>query len=414
MEKENMRQEGKKQPLAGVRVVALEQYIAGPYCSMLLADAGAEVIKVERPPFGDPRRQIGPMTATPQGKDVSGGFWGYNRSKKSITLNLQDEQGREIFKQLAAAADVVLVNLRPGAMEKLGLGFTALKEVNPRLVYASITGFGEMPGYKGPYWERPAFDIVAEAMSGVMEMVGFADRPPHFTLFGMADLVTAIFTSYGIMLALYQREQTGEGQFVESPMYDSMLALNERAVMQYSLTGQAPSRGRESLQGPRGAFKAKDGYIAFNTPTDIIWQRFTGIIGREDLNEEPRSKTAPARAANMESFLRPIIEEWLQDKTREEAVEVLMQAGVPAGPVYNMEDIFNCPHVKKREMLVDVPAENESFARPFARSPVMLSASAGELPVKPPPPLGKHTEEILLDLGFDRKQVEHWREKGVI
>jgi len=190
-------------PLEGVRVLAVEQYIAGPYCSMLLTDAGAEVVKLERPPSGDPRRDIGPFVSDDKGEVLSGGFLEYNRSKKSITLDLQKEEGKTIFLKLITSFDVLLVNLRPGSMEKMGLGYEALNEINPRLIYASITGFGEMKGFQGPYWQRPAFDVVAEGMSGVMEMIGFADRPPHYTNFGVPDLVTAVYTAYGIMLALY-------------------------------------------------------------------------------------------------------------------------------------------------------------------------------------------------------------------
>jgi CoA:oxalate CoA-transferase len=399
-------------PLEGVRVLAVEQYIAGPYCSMLLADAGAEVVKLERPPHGDPRRDIGPFVTSDKGEVLSGGFLEYNRSKKSITLDLQKEEGKTIFLKLITSFDVLLVNLRPGSMEKMGLGFEALNELNPRLIYASITGFGEMKGFQGPYWQRPAFDVVAEGMSGVMEMIGFADRPPHYTIFGVPDLVTAVYTAYGIMLALFQRGITGQGQFVESPMYDSMLALNERAVMQYSFTGEPPSRGREKLQGPRGSFLAKDGYLAFSTPTDEIWHRFTKVVGREDLIEDPRCKTGPSRAEHTESFLRSVIEEWLKDKNRDEAVELLLKEGVPAGPVYNMEDIFCCPQAATRKMLIDMNVPGFGNFR-LARSPVLLSSSP-QIENRLAPTLGQHTEDILSAMGYREKEIKALQEKGII
>ena len=399
-------------PLQGVRVLGLEQYIAGPYCSMLLADAGAEVVKLERPPHGDPRRNIGPLVPDAQGELKSGGFLEYNRNKKSITLDLQKDEGKEIFKELIPTFDVLLVNLRPGSLDKLGLGYEILQAINPRIIYASITGFGEMPGFKGPYWQRPAFDVVAEAMGGIMEMIGFADRPPHYTIFGVPDLVTAVYTAYGIMLALFQRETTGKGQFVESPMYDSMIALNERAVMQYSFSGIAPSRGSEKLQGPRGSFLAKDGYIAFSTPTDEIWFRFARIMGREDLNEDPRCKSGPARAEHTESFLRPLIEAWLKDKNREEAVEILYKAGVPAGPVYNMDDIFSCPQVESRRMLIDVPVPGLGTHR-LARSPVLLSSST-DFQGTVYPELGLHTREVLQTLGYNDSQIKALKDKNII
>ena len=406
---------GKKdgpKPLEGVRVLGLEQYIAGPYCSMLLADAGAEVFKLERPPHGDPRRYIGPLLPDEKGEIKSGGFLEYNRNKKSITLDLQKEEGKEIFKELIRSFDVLLVNLRPGVLDKFGLGYEVLQSINPRLIFASITGFGEMPGYRGPYWDRPAFDVVAEAMGGIMEMVGFADRPPQYTIFGVPDLVTAVYTAYGIMLALFQRALTGEGQFVESPMYDSMIALNERAVMQYSFSGISPSRGSEKLQGPRGSFMAKDGYIAFSTPTDEIWYRFARVIGREDLNDDPRCQSGPARAEHTESFLRPIIEAWLKEKSRKEAVRILYQAGVPAGPVHNMDDIFNCPQIESRKMLIDVPVPGLGTYR-MARSPVLLSSSP-RFEGTAYPELGRHTAELLQSLGYNDSQIQALRENKII
>ncbi len=242
-----------KRPLAGVRVLALEQYMSAPYCTMLLADAGAEVIKIERPGRGDPRRSIPPFARNEKGERAAGGFIGYNRNKKSLALNLQDERGQVILRKLAKISDVVVENLRPGAMEKLGLGYESLRAVNPGLIYAAISGFGRLEGYTGPYAGRPAFDIVAEAMGGIMNLVGFADRPPSWTIYGMADIYSGQVTAYGVMLALFHRERTGEGQFVDSSMLDNMLALNERMVTLYSFTGQGAGTGKASAPlSPRG------------------------------------------------------------------------------------------------------------------------------------------------------------------
>ena len=239
-------------PLTGTRIIALEQYMSAPYCTLLLADAGAEVIKIERPGRGDPRRSIPPYAVDDEGQRVAGGFIGYNRNKKSLALNLREEAGRQILQKLVRVSDVVVENLRPGAIDKMELGYKHLSKINPRLVYAAISGFGRLEGHTGPYAQRPAFDIVAEAMSGVMNLVGFSDKPPSWTIYGMADIYTGMVTAYGVMLALFMREQTGEGQFVDSAMLDNMLALNERMVVQYSFTGESPERGLMKHIYPRG------------------------------------------------------------------------------------------------------------------------------------------------------------------
>jgi len=401
-----------ERPLTGVRVIALEQYMSAPYCTMLLADAGAEVIKIERPGRGDPRRAIPPYATDSQGRRVAGGFIGYNRNKKSLALNLREEAGRQIFKDLVKVSDVVVENLRPGATDKMGLGYEQLKAINPRLIYAAISGFGRLEGYIGPYSNRPAFDIVAEAMSGIMNLVGFADKPPSWTIYGMADIYTGLVTAYGVMLALFMRERTGQGQFVDSAMLDNMLSLNERMVVIYSFTGESPQRGRLKHLYPRGAFKCKDGYLALNIPDDIQWRRLCEAVGREDLKDDPRTLDGTARAANAD-FVDQIIEAWLADKTREEARGLLEKHGVPSGPVYTAEDVFNDPHIAARNMLVTIE-DPVAGPRKFARSPIHLSA-APEIPTRTAPRLGEHTRPILRDLlSYDDTEIERLEEQGII
>ena len=212
-------------PLTGIRVIALEQYMSGPYCSMLLADAGAEVIKIERPGSGDPRRSIPPFTEK-NGIKKAGGFMAYNRNKKSISLNIRTDEGKKVYQDLVKSADVVVENLRPGSTDKLGIGYDDLKKINPRLIYAAISGFGRLEGYKGPDADRPAFDIVAEAMSGIMHLVGFDDKPPSWTIYGMADIYTGVCTSFAITQALFQRERT-----VEAPHRGRLKHLYPRALL---------------------------------------------------------------------------------------------------------------------------------------------------------------------------------------
>jgi CoA:oxalate CoA-transferase len=401
-----------RRPLSGVRVIGLEQYMSAPYCTMLLADAGAEVIKIEMPGRGDPRRSIPPYATNQEGGRVAGGFVGYNRNKKSLALNLREEAGRQIYRDLVRVSDVVVENLRPGAMDKLDLGYERLKAVNPRLVYAAISGFGRLEGYTGPYSDRPAFDIVAEAMSGMMNLVGFSDRPPSWTIYGLADVYSGMVTAYGVTLALYMREHTGEGQFVDSAMLDNMLALNERMAVIYSYTGQSPKRGQLQHIAPRGAFRCRDGYLAINVPDDIQWRRMCVAMGREDLADDPRTADGTARGAHAE-LLQSVIEDWLGDKTRAEAAALLKEQGVPSGPVNTAEDVFRDPHIAARQMLVTVD-DPVAGPRKYARSPLHLS-SAPEIPTEPAPQLGEHTRTILSDLlGYDEAEIERLLGKGVI
>jgi CoA:oxalate CoA-transferase len=385
--------------------------MAGPYCSMLLADAGAEVIKIERPGGGDPRRSMPPFVSK-DGTKKAVGFMGYNRNKQSLALDFRGTKGQEIFRKLIANADVLVENLRPGSLDRLGLGYDTLKEINPRLVHAVISGFGRLPGYQGPYSDRPAFDIVAEAMSGIMHLVGFEDKPPSWTIYGMADIYSGMVTAFGIMQALFMRERTGKGQFVDSAMYDNMLSLNESMIALHSAAGQSPHRGRPRNAYPRGAYQARDGYVAVNVPDERIWRRWCEIMQRPDLIDDPRSNSGTARSQNRE-FVDSVISQWFAGLARDEAAELLNEAGVPTGPVYTAEDVFACPQVQARHMLMRVADPHVGEFR-FARTPPHLSA-VPELPARPAPELGEHTRVILEKLlGYGSQEIDALAAEGVV
>jgi formyl-CoA transferase len=329
-----------------------------------------------------------------------------------VALDIRSEAGKEVFRRLMATSDVLVNNLRPGALTRMGFGYADLKTINPRLIYAVISGFGRMEGYQGPYGDRPAFDIVAEAMSGIMHLVGYEDKPPSWTIYGMADIYSGMVTAYGVMQALFMRERTGEGQMVDSAMYDNMLSLNESMLALYSVAGQSPHRGRPRNAYPRGAYRTKDGYIALNVPDERIWQRLAEVIGHPELADDARTCSGPARAANR-GFLDPIIDAWMEKLTRAEAVDRLNEAGVPTGPVHTAEDVFECPQVEARGMLMTVNDPEVGEYR-FARTPPHLSA-ATELPANPAPRLGEHTRSVLEGmLDYSAGEVDALAADGVV
>ena len=385
---------GSDRLLAGVRVLALEQYMSAPYCTLLLADAGAEVIKIERPGTGDPRRSIPPFVER-NGIRMGVGFMAYNRNKKSLALNLKSDEGRDLYRALVAKSDIVVENLRPGSVDRMGLGYEALSKLNPGLIYAAVSGFGRLPGREGPYGDWPSFDVVAEAMGGVMHMIGFADKPPSPSIYGMPDLYAGMAAAHGVSMALYRRSVTGRGQFVDSAMYDGVLSLNERMISLAANAGARPRRGDPPGFYPRGPMPVSDGYVAFTIPDDIMWHRFCRMLERPDLLEDPRLASPDLRTENralLDEIVRPVFAEL----TRDEAVRRLQEVGVPAGPVQTSEDLLACPQLEARGVRVTVDY-GELGERTFVRSP-LLTSDAPDVPVNPAPTLGRDTEQVLTDV----------------
>ena len=401
-------------PLEGIRVIALEQYIAGPDCSMWLADFGAEVIKIERPGKGEPRRNYMPAVMDDKGNWAFGGFKIYNRNKKSVTLDIRSEKGKQIYKELVAQADVVIENLGPHAVDRLGLGYNVLSAVNPRLIYAAISGFGRSENLKGIYSDRPAFDPVIQAMAGILDHIGEENGPPLWGLPGLADLYTGVVTGYAVMLALYMREKTGEGQFIDSSMYDTLVSLNAMGIMVYSFAGLVVRRGTAGkFQHPMGTFRVKNGkYVALMVANDKVWERFCKAIGREDLVNDPKTKDGPARVQNKD-YLDPIVSEWMEARTSEEVVDELLKENVPVGPVNSIDDLMVCPHLKERKMLLEID-DPVAGKRVFANTPVRMSKMKDRIPTTAPD-LGAHTEEILASLlHYDSKMIASLRTEGIV
>ncbi|MBI3965717.1 MAG: CoA transferase [Chloroflexi bacterium] len=397
-------------PLEGVRIVAVEQFLAGPYGSMILADFGAEVIKIEPPKTGEGGRSLAPVIENERGRTTYG-IIGRNRGKKSVTLNLQTDRGKELFRELVKQSDVLWENMRPGVMDRLGAGYEAMHALKPSLVYVSVSGYGQ----NSPYRDRPAFDIIGQAVSGLMFRAGKEGDRPLFLGFPVGDQYPSMLAAFGCMLALRWRDQTGEGQHVDVAMFDACVALNELAITYHSMLGSVPRRGSVGVSAPYDSFKVKDGYVVIAVGGEPIWERFCRAIGREDLIGREGYRSGVERTPKQESGgeLRQMIEDWAADKGRDEVIRHLNAAGVPACEVNDIPDLHTDPHVAKRSMLITVP---DPVAGPMkvAGNPVKLSAM-GEVVPKAPPGLGQNNEEILGGLlGVSARELQELSESGVI
>jgi Predicted acyl-CoA transferases/carnitine dehydratase len=392
-------------PLEEIRVLDLTRVLAGPYCTMMLADFGANVIKIETPKGGDDSRAFGPFI----GKE-SAYFMSLNRGKRSMTLNLKEQKAKEIFKQLVKEADIVVENYRPGTMEKFGLGYEELKKINPKLIYTACSGFG----HTGPYSQKPAYDVIVQGMGGVMSITGQENGEPTRVGASIGDITAGLFATIGTLLALYTRNVTGVGQKVDVAMLDCQVAILENAIARYLTSGvvPAPIGNRHPSITPFEAFKAKDGYIIIAVGNDKLWATFSNLISKPELITDERFLTNAKRTENQKK-LKAILDTVFPAKTVAEWVSTLENAGIPAGPINTVDDVINNVQVKARNMIVETEHPVAGRVK-MAGVPIKLSETSGSVEA-PAPMLGQHTKEILSEiLGFTENEVEDLKAANVL
>lgn len=389
---------------AGIRVLESTQHLAGPSCAMFLADMGAEVIKIEQPGKGDASRILGPLQ-----HGESPMYTALNRNKLSLTLNYKDPRAIDIFFKLAAQSDVIVENNRAGVMERLGLGYAAVRAVNPRIIYASISGFGQ----SGPYRARGGYDTIAQGMSGIMSATGNAGAPPAKAGVPMVDIGTGLFTAYGILSTYIHRQRTGEGQYLDMALLDCAIAFSLWEAAAVFSGGEVPTPfgSMHRRNQPHGAFKTKDGYLCIAADQQHHWKIFCDLAGLTHLVDDPRFATNGDRVRNLQA-LQEAMEDVLAHKTAAEWHELLVQAGVPCGPVYRYDQVFHDPQVQHRHMAVEVE-HPRAGRQTIVNTPLKLSQTPGSVRL-PAPTLSQHTEEILLQLGYDTATIATYRAEGVV
>ena len=392
-------------PLDDLFVVDLSRVLSGPVCTMILSDMGAEVIKVEPPPFGDDSRQWGP----PFIGGISTYFLSINRNKKSLGLNLKSEEGRRILWKLLERADVLLENFRPGVLDKLGFGYEAVSKVNPRTVYCSISGFGQT----GPSRDRPGYDVIAQGESGMMDLTGYPDGPPTKLGTSLADVVTGLYAVQGILLALLARHRTGKGQLVDISLLDSMVSTLTYHAQIYLSTGRSPRRmgSRHPSIVPYEPFQAKDGFVNIAVTNQKQWVNFCGILGFPEIAADPRFEKMENRLAHYHD-LKPIIDRAVGALTRSEVMKRMSDVGIPAGPINTVGELLEDPQIHAREMVVALTHPDYGPLR-LLGIPVKLSETPGGVDAAPPR-FGEHNREILLKLGYIESQIEQLASSGVI
>jgi len=373
--------------LSGIRVLDFSRMLSGPYCTMMLADHGAEVIKIESPE-GDTSRSNGPYRADDPAHEWAGYFVSLNRGKKSIVLDLREEEAKATVRHLVGGAHVLVENFRPGVMERLGLGYEELARHNPALVYGAIRGFGDPRSGESPYAAWPSYDVVAQAMGGLMSMTGMDRDHPMKTGPGIGDVFAGMMMAFALLAAVRHAERTGQGQFVDIAMYDAMLSLCERLVYLYDIEGRIaePAGNGHPLLAPFGLFPASDGWVAIGVVDDAFWRELARLMERPDLADDPRFATKHARRAHA-AVVNEIVSAWTVNRSKAE-LSTLLGGRLPFGPVNDARDIFNDPHVTARGMIAEIP-HPDSGRRGWrvAANPIRFSATPAP-DLAPPPRLG--------------------------
>jgi crotonobetainyl-CoA:carnitine CoA-transferase CaiB-like acyl-CoA transferase len=394
--------------LDGVVVIDFTQMLSGPFAAMMLADQGARVIKIE-PPSGDQTRKFGPFRPgqlTIAERGYGGYFASTNRNKESLVVDLKSTAGQDVIRRLVAKADIVIENFRAGVMERLGLGYEALAEINPRLVYGCIRGFGDSRTGRSPYGEWPAYDVVAQAMGGIMGITSTeTGGQPTKIGPGVGDIVPAMQCAFGLVAALYRAQATGRGQFVDVAMVDGVLALCERIVFQHAIDGTVPGPEGNShpLLCPYGLFPARDGWVAIGCPHDDFWKLLARTMGRPELANDPRFLTTPDRLARR-AEVEGTVSTWTGARTKAEIGSAL-GGKVPFGPVLRVDEIFADAHTLARDMLatVELPGVPE-HPLVIAGTAVKMTATPGGVRHRAPL-TGEHTATVLADFGYSADDI---------
>ena len=390
--------------LDDIKVIDLTRTLAGPSCTQMLGDMGADVIKIEEPNLGDETRSW-----TPFWNDEGTQFLSFNRNKRSLSINLREKEGIDIVLNLASKADVMVESFRTGALDRMGIGYEAVKAVNPSIIYCSISGYGRT----GPLADKPGYDLIIQAYSGLMNLTGEPDGVPLRVGFSLVDLFAGMMAYGSIMTALHHRSKTGEGQYIEASLLDGQVATMSYHATGYMATGVEPRRlgsGHPSLV-PYQSFPASDGFFILGCGNQGLWERLCPGIGHPELLEDPRFESNTARVENRAQCVE-VLSEIFKTRTVTEWVDIITEAGVPVGPINTVSDVISDAQVNARNMVVDMPHPNVPDLRvPF--SPLKLAETPPAIRMAPPL-LGQHNEEILTELGYTKDGISKAREKGVI